>query len=89
MLQQVSNLPFPQQSIPFSLISGYSLDLTRWFLKLYPECNETNGTVVKTLLICSFKLVIYNFLWVLLFHKTTFSSFQDIFGKLMGMNKSL
>ena len=49
MLQQVSHLLFPQQNVPFSLISGYTLALTRWFLKLEPEQNETNGAVVKTL----------------------------------------
>ena len=51
----------PQQNVLFSPISGCTLARTRWFLKLQPERNETNGAGVKTLLTFSsaYKNIIY------------------------------
>ena len=39
----LSHLLFRQQNVPFSLINGHTLALTRWFFKFLPERNEING----------------------------------------------
>ena len=50
MLQQISHLRFQQQNVPFSLMSGYTLALTKRFFKLQLEQNERNGAGLKVFL---------------------------------------